>query len=147
MISTQKLIRLARRWQKFVAIKRKRVTFLTTDGGLDVESYNTSATRKGHFVVYTTDQRRFMLPLKFLNHEVVRELFELAEEEFGLPSDGHLTLPCDANFMEYVILLIQNHITKDIQKALLMSISNNRCSLASYLHQEEKCQEPMVCIF
>ncbi|XP_038706041.1 auxin-responsive protein SAUR67-like [Tripterygium wilfordii] len=124
MISAKKLIRLARKWQKFVTIRRKRVTFPTNKGVLDVESCCTSSTSKGHFVVYTNDQRRFALPLKFLNHDVVRELFELAEEEFVLPSDQPLTLPCDASFMEYVIALIQHHITKDIQKALLMSISS-----------------------
>ncbi|XP_038693108.1 auxin-responsive protein SAUR68-like [Tripterygium wilfordii] len=134
MISTKKLIRLARKWQKFVVIRRKRVTFPTAKGGLDVESCSTSSS-KGHFVVYTNDQRRFLLPLKFLNHDVVRELFELAEEEFGLPSDGPLTLPCDASFMEYVIALIQHHISKDVQKALIMSISN-KCSSTLYLQQE-----------
>ncbi|XP_038705384.1 auxin-responsive protein SAUR68-like [Tripterygium wilfordii] len=135
MISTKKLFRLARKWQKFVAIRRKRVSFPTSKDVLDVESCCTSSTSKGYFVVYTNDQRRFVLPLKFLNHDVVQELFKLAEEEFGLPSDGPLTLPCDASFMEYVIALIQHHISKDVQKALLMSISS-RCSSSLYLQQE-----------
>ncbi|XP_038682137.1 auxin-responsive protein SAUR68-like [Tripterygium wilfordii] len=148
MISTKKLIRLARKWQKFVAIRRKRITFPRTKEAIDVQSCSTSSssTTKGHFVVYTADQIRFVLPLQILNHGIIRELFRLAEEEFGLSSDGPLTLPCDASFMEYVIALIQQHITEDVQKALLISISNRRCSSSSYVHEEEINQQ-MICSF
>ncbi|XVF44709.1 hypothetical protein PTKIN_Ptkin02bG0145900 [Pterospermum kingtungense] len=56
---------------------------------------------KVHFVVYIVDQKRFVLPLEYLKNEIVTELFNLIEEEFGLPGDGLLILPCDATFMEY----------------------------------------------
>ncbi|KAK5837725.1 hypothetical protein PVK06_006452 [Gossypium arboreum] len=41
MISARKLIKLARKWQKLAAIKRKRITFSSTS----------SMVEKGHFVV------------------------------------------------------------------------------------------------
>lgn len=40
---------------------------------------------KGHFVVYTVDHKRFVLPLVYLSNNVVQALMELAEE-FGLPT-------------------------------------------------------------
>jgi hypothetical protein len=58
----------------------------------------------------------------------LRELFSLAEEGFGLTSNGPLILPCDAIFMEYAITLIQQHAAKDVEKALLMTIFSSRCS-------------------
>ncbi|XVE93948.1 hypothetical protein REPUB_Repub01dG0238000 [Reevesia pubescens] len=72
---------------------------------------------KGHFVMYSADEKRFVLPLEYLKNEIVMELFKLAEEEFGIPSNGHLTLPCDAAFMEYVIGLIK-------RKAILNKMIN-----------------------
>ncbi|XP_038711319.1 auxin-responsive protein SAUR68-like [Tripterygium wilfordii] len=143
MMSTKKLTNLARKWQKLAAIRRKRIPFPGTNGVIDAEACST--TPKGHFVVYTDDERRFVLPLKFLNHEVFQELLKLAEEDFGLPSDGPLTLPCDANFMEYFIVLMQGGVTKDVQKGFLKSIADSRCSSSSYLHQEVLNQQQMIC--
>ncbi|KAL9354146.1 hypothetical protein Peur_052116 [Populus x canadensis] len=121
MISAKKLIRLARKWQKLAAIRRKRLTLPQTISSLESDDRSTSSTaEKGHFVVYTTDKKRFVLPLNYLNNEIVRELFNLAEEEFGLTSDGPITLPCDATFMEYAIILIQQNVAKDIEKAFLV---------------------------
>ncbi|XWS55146.1 hypothetical protein CRYUN_Cryun10bG0149700 [Craigia yunnanensis] len=143
MISAKKLIKLAKKWQKLAAIRRKRITSSETTSSRNVgtNSWSTSSTvEKGHFVVYSADQRRFVLPLEYLKNEIVRELFALAEEEFGLPSNGPLTFPCDAAFMEYVISLIKRHATKDMKKALLTSISNGRCSTSSYLHQAKSHQ-------
>ena len=79
---------------------------------------------KGHFVVYTADQRRFMIPLSCLNSEIFRELLKLSEEEFGLPVDRPLTLSCDAVILEYVVRLIQRGASKDVEKASLMSVPN-----------------------
>ncbi|KAF2291087.1 hypothetical protein GH714_019800 [Hevea brasiliensis] len=109
MISAKKLIKLARKWQKLAALGQKRITMpRTTNGIVDAESCSTSyPVEKGHFVVYSIDQRRFVLPLEYLNNDVVKELFELAEEEFGLASNSPLILPCDSGFMEYIIDLIR----------------------------------------
>ncbi|KAK8311667.1 hypothetical protein V6Z11_D02G265700 [Gossypium hirsutum] len=128
MISARKLIKLARKWQKMAAIKRKRITFSTT----------ASMVEKGHFVVYSADEKRFMLPLEYLKNEMVMELFTLAEEEFGIPSNGHLIFPFDSTFMEYTIGLIKRKASKEVEKALIMSIVNDRCSSSSLnLYQQE----------
>ncbi|KAK5837735.1 hypothetical protein PVK06_006462 [Gossypium arboreum] len=102
MVSAKKLIQLARKWQRMAAIKRKRITLPTATLDTDTNSSSTSTVaEKGHFVVYSVDRRRFVLPLEYLKNEIVMELFNLAEEEFGVPGNGLLILPCDATFMEY----------------------------------------------
>ncbi|KAG4160303.1 hypothetical protein ERO13_D02G228533v2 [Gossypium hirsutum] len=131
MISARKLIKLARKWQKLAAIRRKRITFSSTS----------SMVEKGHFVVYSADEKRFMLPLEYLKNEMVMELFNLAEEEFGIPSDGHLILPFDSTFMEYAIGLIKRKASKEVEKALTVSIVNGRCSSSSNLYQQETSQQ------
>ncbi|KAK8987419.1 hypothetical protein V6N11_027171 [Hibiscus sabdariffa] len=95
-----------------------------------------SVVDKGHFVVYSVDQKRFVLPLEYLKNNIVMELFNLAEEEFGLPGNGILLMPCDANFMEYVIALIKKKPSKEVEKALILSVSTSRCC-SSYLYQQE----------
>ncbi|KAK6240681.1 Small auxin-up RNA - like 10 [Theobroma cacao] len=149
MISAKKLIKLARKWQKLAAIRRKRITSSSTNSGaVGTHSCSTSSTvEKGHFVVYSDDQKRFLLPLEYLENEIVRELFALAEEEFGLPSSGPLTVPCDAAFMEYVITLIRGRPSKDVEKALLTSIASSRCSSSSYVHQQSTTQQFLISSF
>ncbi|XP_022726571.1 auxin-responsive protein SAUR67-like [Durio zibethinus] len=141
MISGKKLIKLARKWQKRAAIRRKRVTLPRTTGHADKNSCSTSSVvEKGHFVVYSVDQKRFVLPMEYLKNKIVMELFNLAEEEFGLPGCGLLVLPCDATFMEYVIALIKRKPSKDMEKALILSVASGRCS-SSYLYQQETSQQ------
>lgn len=79
---------------------------------------------KGYFVVYSIDERRFVVPLICLHTNIFRELFRMSEEEFGLPRDGPIVLPCDAAFLEYVIYLVQNQLSKNIQTALLLSLGS-----------------------
>ncbi|MBA0739166.1 hypothetical protein Gogos_012459 [Gossypium gossypioides] len=131
MICARKLVKPARKWQNLAAIKRKRITFSRTS----------SMVEKGHFVVYSTDEKRFMLPLEYLKNEIVMELFNLAEEEFGIPSNGHLKLPFDSTFMEYAIELIKRKASKEVEKALNMSIVNGHCSSSLNLYQQETCQQ------
>ncbi|KAB2091867.1 hypothetical protein ES319_A03G224600v1 [Gossypium barbadense] len=130
MISARKLIKLARKWQKLAAIKRKRITFSSTS----------SMVEKGHFVVYSADEKRFMLPLEYLKNEIVMELFNLTKEEFGIPSNGHLKLPFDSTFMEYAIELIKRKASKEVEKALIMSIVTGHCSSSLNLNQQETKQ-------
>ncbi|KAK4360018.1 hypothetical protein RND71_022247 [Anisodus tanguticus] len=124
MLSTKKLIKMARRWKKFAAMQRKRVSF--PRNRCDIDSCSTSSSsivEKGHFVVYTIDQRRFMIPLAYLENEVIGQLFNMSEEEFGLPSGGPITLPCDSAFMDYIVSLIKKGVAAgDLHKALLLSI-------------------------
>ncbi|KAL4319086.1 hypothetical protein GQ457_18G018930 [Hibiscus cannabinus] len=138
MINARKLIKLARKWQKLAAIKRKRITFSRTSGGVDTDSCSTSSmVEKGHFVVYSSDEKRFVLPLEYLKNEIVMELFQVAEEEFGLASNEHITLPCDAALMEYIIGLIKRKASQDVEKPLIMSMVRVRCSSLPYPYQQE----------
>ncbi|XP_015073153.1 auxin-responsive protein SAUR68-like [Solanum pennellii] len=146
MLSAKKLIKMARKWRKFAAIQRKRISF--PRNGSDADSCSTSSSsivEKGYFVVYTADQVRFVIPLVYLENEIIRQLFNMSEEEFGLPSGGPITLPCDSSFMHYIILLIKKGITAgDLHKALLLSIPSSCCSTSS-LHQESGNQRLLVC--
>ncbi|XP_021773009.1 auxin-responsive protein SAUR67-like [Chenopodium quinoa] len=119
MISTKKLITMARKWKKLAAASRRRI------------SWPKPAVAKGHFVIYTTDGRRFMIPLVYLQSEIVRELLKMAEEEFGLISEGPLTLPCDSTFMEYAMSILQRHANEDLVRAVIMSLDSCRSSSSS----------------
>lgn len=110
---------MARKWQKMAAGKRKRISY----PGPQVDNMHSSEANKGHFVVYSMDHRRFVVPIKYLRTNVFRELLKWSEEEFGLPNNAPLTLPCDSVFLEYVISLVQEDIPEDVEKALITSIA------------------------
>ena len=148
MINPKKLIKMAREWQKVAAIRRKRISLPRTHQDLDAGYCSTSSVAdKGHFVVYTADQRRFMIPIVYLNSKIFRELFEMSEEEFGLPSDGPITLPCDSFFMEYIIFLVQRGVAKDLEKALLTSVAYTQSSSSFFSHQEQMNSRLLVCSY
>ncbi|KAI3446315.1 hypothetical protein Pfo_002980 [Paulownia fortunei] len=144
MISPRKLIKMARKWQRVAALRRKRISFLR-----NIEEVSTSddqsleLAEKGHFIVYTNDKRRFAFPIVYLNSSIFKELLRMSEEEFGLPSDGPITLPCDSQFMGYVTSLMQKKAAKDVEKALLLSMASCRCSSSYYVHQQETSQIPL----
>ncbi|XP_069152887.1 auxin-responsive protein SAUR68-like [Solanum lycopersicum] len=142
MLSAKKLIKMARKWQKFESMQRKRISF--PRNGSDVErcsTFSSSIVEKNHFVVYTIDQARFVVPLAYLENEVIRQLLDMSEEEFGLSSGGPITLPCESDFMDYIISLIT---TEDLVNALLLSIPSSCCSTSS-LCQESGRQQLLVC--
>ncbi|KAI3441319.1 uncharacterized protein J3R85_002596 [Psidium guajava] len=139
MISSKHLIKFARKWQRVAAMRRKGISSPQVDGDEEVLAH------RGHFVVYSIDQKRFVFPMRFLNNCVIRELFKLAEEEFGLPSNGLITLPCDAMLMDYAVSMIQRHASAEIEKALLMSITSNTCSLPYSLQQNHMGQQLLIC--
>ncbi|WMV53105.1 hypothetical protein MTR67_046490 [Solanum verrucosum] len=146
IISTKKLIKMVRKWQKFAAMQRKRISF--PRNGSDAEICSTSASsivEKGHFVLYTIDQVRFVIPLAYLENESIQQLLNMSEEEFGLPSGGPITLPCDSAFMDYIISLVKKGVTAgDLHKALLLSIPSC-CYSTSYSHLESGNQLLLVC--
>ncbi|WJZ83558.1 hypothetical protein VitviT2T_003229 [Vitis vinifera] len=144
MINPKKIIKMARKWQRIAALGRKRISSSITNINVDAESCSTSVANKGHFVVYTADQRCFMIPLVYFSNNIFRELFKMSEEDFELPSNGPITLPCDLVFMEYIIPLIQQGMAKDIEKALLFSIATSRCSLSSS-HQGHMGHQLLLC--
>ncbi|KNA14562.1 hypothetical protein SOVF_106460 [Spinacia oleracea] len=135
MISTKKLLKMARKWQKIAAASRKRI------------SWPRPVADKGHFVVYTTDGRRFIIPLAYLKSEIFIELFRIAEEEFGLTSSGPITLPCDSSFMEYAISMIQRRVAEDLEKALIMSLASCRYSSVSHEHQDQTNSHLLISSF
>ncbi|KAK4707634.1 hypothetical protein R3W88_028559 [Solanum pinnatisectum] len=145
MVSTKKLITMAKRWQKFAAKQRKRISF--PRNGSEADSCSTSSSsrvEKGHFVVYTADQARFVIPLAYLENEAIAQLLNMSEEEFGLPSGGPITLPCDSGFMNYIISLIKKGVAAgDLQRALLLSIPSC-CSSTFSLHQKSGNQQLLV---
>ncbi|KAJ0076557.1 hypothetical protein Patl1_35787 [Pistacia atlantica] len=104
MLSTKKLIKMAMKWRKAVVEGRKRILFQKANSFANLNGSNTSyVANKGHFVVYTTDCRRFVIPLPFLNNDI-------------LPSDGPITLPCDSFFFEYMVSLIRGSVVKNQDK-------------------------------
>ncbi|XP_004237449.1 auxin-responsive protein SAUR68-like [Solanum lycopersicum] len=145
MLSAKKLIKMVRKWQKLAAMQRKRISFPRNDG--DADSFSTSSSsivEKGHFVVYTADQARFVVPLAYLENEVIRQLLSMSEEEFGLPSGGPITLPCDSAFMSYIISLVKKGVAAgDLHKAVLLSIPSSCCSISS-MHQESGSRQRLV---
>ncbi|KAL3722778.1 hypothetical protein ACJRO7_035048 [Eucalyptus globulus] len=146
MISTRKLIQMARKWQKMAAIGRKRISFHRTNSKSASAHANRSAVaQRGHFVVYTTDERRFVIPLSFLSNDIVRELFRASEEEFGITCDGPIMLPIDAPSMEYIISLIRRGLAKDQENAMLLSFTRQRCSSSLAFNQALENPEILVC--
>ncbi|XP_039128409.1 auxin-responsive protein SAUR36-like [Dioscorea cayenensis subsp. rotundata] len=86
------------------------------------ECSTSSVAEKGHFFVYTSERKRFMVPLAYLTNNIFKELLKISEEEFGLPGDGPITLPCDAASMEYVLSLLRRGVSEEVERALLSSI-------------------------
>ncbi|XP_002522670.2 auxin-responsive protein SAUR68 [Ricinus communis] len=147
MISTKKLLKLARKWQKMAAIRRKRIASPQIIKASTDTTSTSSKAEKGQFVVYSTDQRRFLLPLEYLNKDIVIELFNIAEEEFRLPSDGPLTLPFEAELLEYAIDLIKQQVTKDVERAFLTCIADGCCSLSFHLQHPLPSNRLPICSF
>ncbi|KAK3421130.1 hypothetical protein EUGRSUZ_L01270 [Eucalyptus grandis] len=138
MMSPKKLFKMARKWEISTGSSRKRIALA---GAGDESNTASSATEKGHFVIYTADGSRFMIPLQCLSSNIFQELFKMSKEEFGLSSDAPITMPCDAASMEYIVSLVQRCIAKDIEKALLNSIAFFGCSAASL---DNKCAEGVL---
>ncbi|KAK1592186.1 hypothetical protein Q3G72_020948 [Acer saccharum] len=142
MINPKKLIKFARKWQRVAALRRKRISL----PGLNTSSSSSAApvADKGHFVVYTADQRRFVLPISYLSNQIFQGLFRMSEEEFGLPGNGPITLPCDAVFIEYAVSLIQGCVDRHLQEALVMNIVSSRCSSWSHSLRHGQISQPLI---
>ncbi|XVE93946.1 hypothetical protein REPUB_Repub01dG0237800 [Reevesia pubescens] len=141
MISPKKLIKMARQWQRVAVLGRKRISLPRAKTDISSELAD-----KDHFVVYTADEKRFVFPIAYLNNYIIRELLKMSEEEFGLPSNRSIILPCDAAFMEYAVSLIQRRVDRDLQISLLLSLSSCRCSSLSYSLNQTSQQIP-ICGF
>ncbi|KAL5701083.1 hypothetical protein ACHQM5_026461 [Ranunculus cassubicifolius] len=118
MINPKKLSLITAKLQRVASFKARRM-------GLPVAP-------KGYFVVYTVDNIRFEFPLEYLSNNIVQELFRMSEEEFGLPINGPIVMPCDSSVMEYIASFIQRKAaSEDIEKALLVSMNSIQHSAIS----------------
>ncbi|KAM0945346.1 putative small auxin-up RNA [Dioscorea sansibarensis] len=135
---------MARKLQKVTSLKRM-ISSPRADKHSDFNECSTSSVaEKGHFIVYTSEGKRFMVPLAYLNNNIFRELLKISEEEFGLPGDGPITLPCDAVSMEYVLSMLRRGVSEEVERALLSSIFMSCQSACSTLDLEHS-QQLTVC--
>ncbi|GMI70563.1 SMALL AUXIN UPREGULATED RNA 66 [Hibiscus trionum] len=139
MITSKKLIRMRRKWQKIASIGRKRNALTRTNK--DMTAADHSVVDKGCFAIYTMDKRRFAIPLAFLGNCIFRQLLKMSEEEFGLPSDGPITLPCDSVLMNYIVSLVKRGLAKEMERAVLNSIATYRCLPDTYFNQPHVDQQ------
>ncbi|GAB2291898.1 hypothetical protein Dimus_026147 [Dionaea muscipula] len=155
---------MVRRWQKIAIESRKRIA-LPLPKSITSSSRSSSSSeeadhpcsttspprvKRGHFVVYTADKQRFMIPLTYLHNEIFIELLEAAEEQFGSQRDGPITLLCNSLFMEYVLSVMQsNGGAEHLKKALVTSIRHGHWLSSSHLppqNQTNQCQM-LICSF
>lgn len=89
--------------------------------------------KKGHFVVYTKEGKRFVVPLYYLNHPIFKVLLEMAEEEFGPTVDGPLQVPCEEELMEYILSMLRKNTSQEVANVLLSMASCKGASVSSFL--------------
>ncbi|XP_042032294.1 auxin-responsive protein SAUR66-like [Salvia splendens] len=75
--------------------------------------------RRGHFVVYSKDNTPSLVPLRYLNHPIFRVLLEMAEEEYGLTVHGLLQIPCDKEFVTFILSMLGKNTNYNVDKAVL----------------------------
>ncbi|XP_068340369.1 auxin-responsive protein SAUR64-like [Pyrus communis] len=143
MLSPKKLLKYAMKWERRAFMERTAIAY-PRGGGRNIVRSN-MVSEKGTFVVYTIDERRFVLPLSYLSNHIFQKLFKMSEEEFGLSSTEPITLPCDSFFMNYTISFVKRRcLTIDTEKALLNSIASNSCSMNSSLHQGQTSLQSLL---
>uniref|UniRef100_A0A0D9XGB4 Uncharacterized protein n=1 Tax=Leersia perrieri TaxID=77586 RepID=A0A0D9XGB4_9ORYZ len=119
MISAKRLAQMAKKWQRMAALGRKRLTWTMAK---EIDECCSSVAVKGHCIMYTANGRRFEVPLAFLTTTIFAELLRMSQEEFGFTSDGVITLPCDAEVMEYVMCLLKRNASEEVVRAFLSTI-------------------------
>ncbi|GAA0174679.1 hypothetical protein LIER_28015 [Lithospermum erythrorhizon] len=147
MVSTKKLIKMAKKWQRIAALNRKRIPFPNNNKDESTSEHSSmySVAKKGHFIAYTADGKRYSIPIAYLQSAIFRELFKMSEEEYGISNEGPIALPCDSVFMDYLISLTSRKTSMEIEQALLLSIVSNRCSSSCSMYQQEICQHVVPC--
>ncbi|KAI4369786.1 hypothetical protein MLD38_018190 [Melastoma candidum] len=145
MISSKKLLQLARKWQMAVKVGRKRISLGRTSSRKGSgHKEEASVACKGHFAVYTTDGGRFEIPLSYLGNRLIGELFVIAEEEFGIPGKGPIVLPVDASSMEHVMSMIRRGLAQEQENALLASFT--RCRNSNFAADEARPFPQIICM-
>ncbi|KAL6859186.1 hypothetical protein ACP4OV_018188 [Aristida adscensionis] len=125
MISSKKLAQLSKKWPGMGAIGRRRVAAAAAAAAADKETNQSCSlvvAGKGNFVVYSSDGRRFEIPLACLGTTFFAELLKLSQESGFAAGERRITLPCDAAVMEYVMCLLRREASEDVERALLSSI-------------------------
>ena len=64
-------------------------------------------------MVYSMDNVRFVIPLKFLKSKIIVELLKMAEDEFGFSSGQPIVLPFESSIMNQIIM----HLSTSRQQA------------------------------
>ncbi|KAG9443133.1 hypothetical protein H6P81_018987 [Aristolochia fimbriata] len=102
---------------------------------------------KGHFVVYTKEGKRFVVPLYYLNHPIFKVLLEMAEEEFGPMVHGPLKVPCEEELMGYIVSLLRRNHPQEVERALVSITTCRGASLSSFFplcHAHDQGQDTLV---
>ncbi|KAK6939269.1 Small auxin-up RNA [Dillenia turbinata] len=94
--------------------------------------------KKGHFVVYTKEGKRFVVPIEYLNHPVFRVLLEMAEEEFGSSVDGPLQVPCEEEFMDYILSLLRKTPPQEVETVLASIPTYGRAKVSTHNQGKEE---------
>ncbi|KAM0945331.1 putative small auxin-up RNA [Dioscorea sansibarensis] len=125
-------------WQKVAFLKRKISSPRADDVYSDSNSCSSSSfTEMGHFNVYTSEGKPCMVLLAYLVNNIMKELLRISEEEFSLPVDGPIVLPCDVASMEYVLSLLRRGVSKEMEMQLLSSVFISCQSACSMLAVEQ----------
>ncbi|XP_057819766.2 protein SMALL AUXIN UP-REGULATED RNA 12-like [Cryptomeria japonica] len=66
---------------------------------------------KRHCSVYVgSEQSRYIIPTKYLNHSLFRELLDKAEEEYGFDHQMGLTIPCEEVAFQYLTSMLRKRM-------------------------------------
>ncbi|VAI20750.1 hypothetical protein VPH35_084855 [Triticum aestivum] len=120
MVSAKRIAQLAKKWQRVAYLSRKQLTMTAKK---EAEGWSMAVAGKDHCVMYTTDKRRFEVPLAYLGTMIFRELLLMSLEEFSvITCNGRITLPCDATEIKYMMYLLGRNASVEVEKAFLSSI-------------------------
>ncbi|KAH6807049.1 hypothetical protein C2S53_006288 [Perilla frutescens var. hirtella] len=103
-----RLKQVVTRWKSKSLRGSSSILFYTSsDDDSDEPAGANRRTPSGSVAVYVgAERRRFVIPTRFLNLPVFVALLNQAEEEFGYPATGALTLPCEAGFFSDILRLL-----------------------------------------
>ena len=71
--------------------------------------------------MYSIEGKRFIIPLAYFKRDVFRALLKMSEDDFGLRGDEPIILPCDVDFVEYALSILQSRASRDLERELFSS--------------------------
>ncbi|KAF9603360.1 hypothetical protein IFM89_035495 [Coptis chinensis] len=116
---------------------------------LSLSNTENSIVPKGYIAVYvgeSSEKKRFVVPISYLNHPLFHDLLNQAEEEFGFNHPmGGLTIPCDEEtFIDHPMAFGLPAIISRPKRSLRRSLSNTenltvpKGHIAVYVGESEK---------